>query len=66
MNTSTLIQRLEQAATYNIIAETGYTTDENGRSKSINGNDRGRYAAYCNRILNQVLMELAVEETKDT
>jgi hypothetical protein len=66
MNHSDLITRISEAAQYNIIAETGYVVDVNGRTKTLNGNDTRRYAGMCNRILNEVLMELSVEETKIT
>lgn len=65
MNHSDLIARISEAAQYNIIAETGYVVDVNGRTKALNANDRFRHSGMCNRILNEVLMELC-EETKVT
>ena len=61
MDNSDLINRLSEAASYNVIAASGYTVDVNGHTKAINGNDRGKYASMANLILNDVILKLENE-----
>lgn len=61
MNHSDLIKRLNEAASHIFIASTGYKIDENGHSKSVNGNDKRRCASMANLILNSVIAELEKE-----